>query len=309
MQLINSYTLSQIASFLQADFDGDPNFQISGINEIHMVQEGDLTFVDHPKYYQKALHSKATTIIINKKVERPEGKTLIFSEDPFRDFVALIKKFRPFEPATGMISETAIIGQNTIVQPGVFIGNHVVIGQHCLIHPNVTIYDHVVIGDHVVIHSGTVIGSDALYYKRRPETYDKLVSGGRVVIGDHVELGSCCTIDRGVTSDTTIGTGSKLDNQIHIGHDTIVGKHCLFAAQVGVAGCVVIEDDVIIWGQVGIQKDLTIGKGAIVMGQSGVTKSIPGGITYWGLPAKPARETLKEMALIKKLPELFRKKN
>ncbi len=307
MQLISSHTLSQIASYLQADFEGDPGFLISGINEIHVVEPGDLTFVDHPKYYQKALRSKATTILINKKVLRPEGKALIFSDDPFRDFVALIKRFRPFEPATGMISETAIIGKNTTIQPGVFIGNHVVIGDHCLIHPNVTIYDHCTIGDHVVIHSGTVIGSDALYYKRRPESYDKLVSGGKVIIEDHVELGSCCTIDRGVTSNTTIGSGSKLDNQIHIGHDTVIGKNCLFAAQVGIAGCVTIEDNVIIWGQVGVQKDLTIGKGAIVLGQSGVTKSIAGGKTYWGLPAKPARETLNEMAFIKKLPELFRK--
>ena len=196
MQLISSHTLSQIASFLQAEFDGDPDLPISGINEIHVVEPGDLTFVDHPKYYHKALKSKATTILINKKVLRPEGKALIFSDDPFRDFVALIKRFRPFEPATGMVSETAIIGKNTTIQPGVFIGNHVVIGDHCLIHPNVTIYDHCTIGDHVVIHSGTVIGSDALYYKRRPEAYDKLVSGGMVIIEDHVELGACCTIDK-----------------------------------------------------------------------------------------------------------------
>ena len=307
MQLIYAQTLHQITSILKADFSGDPNFLVTGINEIHVVQKGDLTFVDHPKYYQKALTSRATTIIINKKVEQPEGKALIFSDDPFRDFVFLIKKFKPFEPSTGMISDTAIIGQQTTIQPGVFIGNHVIIGNNCLIHPNVTIYDHSIIGDNVIIHSGTVIGSDAFYFKRRPEMYDKLVSGGRVIIKDHVEIGSCCTIDRGVTGDTTIGRGCKLDNQIHIGHDTIIGNNCLFAAQVGVSGCVVFEDDVIVWGQVGIQKDLTIGKGAIIMGQSGVTKSLPGGITYWGLPAKPARETMKEMAWLKKLPELFKK--
>lgn len=307
MHLDSAQTLKQLASLLKADYSGDPNFLITGINEIHVVQKGDITFVDHPKYYNKALNSKATTIIINKVVDRPEGKALIFSDDPFRDFVFLIKRFKPFQPAPGMISDTAIIGERTTIQPGVFIGNHVIIGDNCLIHPNVTIYDHSVIGDHVIIHSGTVIGSDAFYFKRRPEMHDKLASGGRVVIDNHVEIGSCCTIDRGVTGDTTIGNGSKLDNQIHIGHDTIIGRNCLIAAQVGVSGCVIIEDNVVIWGQVGIQKDLTIGENAIVMGQSGVTKSLAPGITYWGLPAKPARETMKEMAFIKKLPELFKK--
>ncbi len=307
MQLSNAQTLQQIASLIKADFSGDPNGLITGINEIHMVSKGDLSFVDHPKYYQKALKSEATTIIINKEIERPEDKYLIFSDDPFRDFVYLIKRFRPFEPATGMISETAIIGQQTIIQPGVFVGNNVVIGNNCLIHANVSIYDHTIIGDNVIIHSGTVIGSDAFYFKKRPEFHDKLVSGGRVIIEDHVEIGACCTIDRGVTSDTTIGKGSKLDNQIHIGHDTVIGQNCLFAAQVGISGCVVIEDDVTLWGKVGVQKDLTIGKAAIVLGKSGVTKSIKGGNTYWGLPAKPAKETLKEMALLKKLPELFKR--
>lgn len=303
MQLTPHVSLSQVAGFLRAEYEGDPSFPVTGINEIHRVETGDLTFVDHPKYYDKAFLSKATTIIINKKVPCPEGKSLIFSDDPFRDFVALIKKYRPFVPATGMISGTAIIGRETIIQPGVFIGNDVIIGSHCLIHPNVSIYDRTIIGDHVIIHSGTVIGSDALYFKRRPNAYDKLESGGRVVIEDRVEIGAGCTIDKGVTSDTRIGTGTKFDNHIHIGHDTIVGKNCLFAAQVGVAGCVNIEDDVILWGQVGVQKDLTIGKGAVVLGKSGVSKSLAGGITYWGIVAKPAQEAWREMVLQKSQPK------
>lgn len=308
MQLNSMHTLGQIAALINASFEGDPEWPVTGINEIHRVQNGDLTFVDHPKYYIKALSSKASTIIINKRLERPREKALIFSDDPFRDFVFLINRFRPFQQATGMISESAIIGKNTIIQPGVFIGNHVVIGDHCVIHPNVSIYDHTTIGDHVIIHSGTVVGSDGLYFKRRAEGYDKLISGGRVVVEDHVEIGSCCTIDRGVTSDTRIGMGSKLDNQIHIGHDSVIGKNCLLAAQVGIAGCVNIEDDVILWGQVGVQKDLTIGKGAILLGQAGVSKSLPGDETYYGWPARPAREAMKEAAWIRRLPELFRKK-
>lgn len=307
MQFNPPQTLSRISLMIGAAFEGDPDWPVSGINEIHMVGPGDLTFVDHPKYYDKALASAATTIIINKKMAPPPGKALVYSEDPFRDFVSLIKKFRPFEQASGMVSTNAIIGQDTIIQPGAFIGNHVVIGKNCLIHSNVSIYDHCVIGDHVIIHSGSVIGSDALYFKRRTEGYDKLESGGRVIIEDYAEIGSCCTIDRGSTGDTRIGKGSKLDNQIHIGHDTTIGQNCLFAAQVGVAGCTRIEDDVILWGQVGVQKDLTIGKGAIVLGQSGVTKSLEGGKTYVGFPARPAREVFKETALLKRLPDLFRK--
>ncbi len=305
MQLTPPLKLQQVAGFIQAEFSGDPGHIISGINEIHRVVKGDITFVDHPKYYRKALESAASTIIINKKMPSPNGKALIFSDDPFKDFVFLIKKFRPFEQSSSMISPTAIIGQGTRVQPGTFIGNHVTIGRNCLIHSNVSIYDHCEIGDNVIIHSGAIIGADAFYFKRRPEFHDKLESCGKVVIGDHVEIGANTTIDKGVSGSTIIGDGTKLDNLIQIGHDTIVGKNCLFAAQVGVAGCVNIEDDVILWGQVGVQKDLTIGKGAVVLGQSGVIKSLEGNKTYFGLPAIDATEKMREIALLKRLPDVF----
>ncbi len=307
MLLNPPHTLHEIAGFIQADFSGDPDFMISGINEIHRVTKGDITFVDHPKYYQKALNSAATTIIINKKTEVPEGKALIFSDDPFRDFVALIKRFRPFETASGMISPTASIGTGTHLQPGVFIGNHVKIGSNCLIHANVTIYDHCEIGDNVIIHSGTVIGADAFYFKRRPDYYDKLHSCGRVIIEDDVEIGANVTIDKGVSADTTIGAGTKLDNLIQVGHDTIIGKNCLFASQVGIAGCVTIGDNVILWGQVGVQKDLEIGDHAVVLGQSGIAKSLKGDTTYFGSPVLEARAKMKELAIMKKLPELIEK--
>jgi len=261
MQISPPKTLDQIAGYIRAEYAGDPQLVVSGINEIHRVEQGDITFVDHRKYYRKALNSSATTIIINKKMASPNGKALIFSDDPFRDFVFLIRKFRSFKESDHMISPTALIGENTIIQPGAFIGNEVRVGNNCLIHANVTIYDHCVIGDNVIIHSGAVIGADAFYFKRRQDHYDKLESCGRVVIEDNVEIGANSTIDKGVSGTTKIGKGSKLDNLVMIGHDTIVGKNCLFAAQVGVAGCVNIEDDVILWGQVGVQKDLTIGKG------------------------------------------------
>ncbi|MFW5891871.1 MAG: UDP-3-O-(3-hydroxymyristoyl)glucosamine N-acyltransferase [Bacteroidota bacterium] len=305
MILQPTQTLGNIASLIGAEFAGDPSFEIKGINEIHKVEPGDLTFVDHPKYYQKALRSKATTIIINTQVDLPDGKALIFSDDPFRDYVYLVKKFRPFEPASHMISPSAQIAEGTHIQPGVFVGNHVKIGKNCLIHPNVTIYDHSEIGNNVIIHSGTVIGADAFYFKRRPKNWDKMESCGRAVIEDNVEIGACCTIDKGVSGDTIIGKGTKLDNHIQIGHDTVIGRNCLFAAHVGVAGCVIVEDDVILWGQVGVQKDLTIGKGAVVLGQSGIAKSIKGSKVYFGSPAIDARDKMKEIAMLKKLPKLF----
>lgn len=307
MKLTPSKTLKEIASLIGAEFEGNPDFQITGINEIHKVEKGDLTFVDHPKYYDKALSSAATTIIINKQVRCPENKALIFSENPFQDYNKLTLYFRPFEKATEQISATARIGEGTILQPGVFVGNHVAIGKNCIIHANVSIYDHCEIGNNVIIHSGTVIGSDAFYMKKENGQYLKWNSCGRVVIHNNVEIGANCTIDRGVSGDTVIGEGTKMDNLIQIGHDTVIGKNCLFASQVGIAGVVIIEDDVILWGQVGVQKDLTIGKGAVVLGQSGLAKSIAGNKIWFGSPVREAREKMKELALIKQLPEIIEK--
>ena len=300
MKFKNPQILGDIALLINAEFIGDKNFKIFGINEIHVVEKGDIVFVDHSKYYDKALNSAATTILINKKVTCPEGKSLLISDDPFRDFNKITKHFNPFIASEQNISNTAVIGQETIIQPNVFIGNNVSIGSNCLIHPNVTIYDNTVIGNNVTIHANTVLGADAFYYKNRTTGYDKLISGGRVVIKDNVDLGASCTIDRGVTGDTTIGEGTKIDNQVHVGHDTIIGKKCLIASQTGIAGCVIIEDKVTIWGQVGTNSGITIGKGAIILGQTGVTKSIAGGKSYFGTPVSESREKLKEMAGIKR---------
>jgi UDP-3-O-[3-hydroxymyristoyl] glucosamine N-acyltransferase len=300
MKFIKTLSLKQIASLLQVEYVGNPNFEISGINEIHVVEKGDIVFVDHPKYYDKALNSAATTILINKKVECPIGKSLLISEDPFRDFNKLTLHFNPFIASKESISSSAIIGENTIIQPNVFIGNNVKIGKNCTIHPNVTIYDNSVIGNNVTIHANTVLGADAFYYKNRSEGFDKLISGGRVVLEDEVDLGASCTIDKGVTGDTKIGKGTKIDNQVHVGHDTVIGKKCLIASQTGIAGCVIIEDEVTIWGQVGTNSGITIGKGAIILGQTGVTKSVAGGKSYFGTPISESREKLKEMAEIKR---------
>lgn len=297
--------LQTIAEIIGCKYVGDPEFPVYGLNEIHVVQEGEIVFVDHPKYYEKALGSKASIVLINKEVECPEGKALLISEDPFRDFNKLSVFFNPFRPASEMQSKEAVIGRNTIIQPNVFIGNDVVIGDNCIIHPNVVIYDGTRIGNNVVIHAGTILGADAFYYKKRPEGFDPLLSCGRVVLEDNVGIGAACTIDRGVTGDTTIKEGSKIDNQVHIGHDTVIGKRCLIAAQVGIAGCVVIEDEVTLWGQVGTTSGITIGERAVVLAQSGVSKSLAGDKVYFGYPAEESRDKLKQLAHIKKIPDLI----
>ena len=307
MKFFHPQTLKQIALILNCDYVGDENFPVLGMNEIHVVKSGDIVFVDHPKYYDKALKSDATIILINKIVKCPQGKALLISDNPFDDFNKLTKYFKPFVSSSVSINPDTIIGLDTIIQPNVFIGPNVNIGNNCIIHPNVTIISDTNIGNNVEIGSGTIIGGDAFYYKKKKNGYDKLISGGGVTIGDNVHIGSSCTIDRGVTSKTTINFGTKLDNQIQIGHDTIIGKNCLIASQTGIAGCCVIEDDVTIWGQVGTNSGITIGSNSTILGQTGVTKSVVGNKTYFGTPIEESRLKLKELAILRKLPQIVEK--
>lgn len=307
MKFPRKHTLEEIAKIIDCDYIGNAEFPVLGMNEIHIVQPGDIVFVDHPKYYDKALNSKATIILLNKKADIPEGKALLISKDPFNDFNKLTNHFKPFISANSMIAETATIGSNTILQPNVFVGNNVQIGDDCTIHSNVCIYDNTVIGNNVTIHCGTVLGADAFYYKNRPEKYDKLLSGGNVVIEDNVDIGALCTIDKGVSDSTRICEGTKLDNQVHIGHDTILGRRCLVASQVGISGCVIIEDFVTIWGQVGIKSDVIIATGTEIYAQSGLGHSTIENKTYFGSPAMEARDKLREMAYLKKLPDIIDK--
>jgi UDP-3-O-[3-hydroxymyristoyl] glucosamine N-acyltransferase len=299
-----------MADFLDAELIGNKSGQATGINEIHKVEHGDLVFVDHPKYYDSCIRSAASFIIINKAVDCPDEKSLLVVDQPFEAYLKIVKHFRPFEPAKKMISDTAVIGEGTYIYPNAFIGHHVTIGNNCLIHPNVTILDYCVIGNNVIIQAGTVIGSDAFYYntkKDRETWYRKMASCGRVVIEDEVEIGAGCTIDRGVSHDTLIGRGTKMDNLVHIGHDTVIGKNCLLAGQVGIAGAANIGNGVILWGQVGVSKTLTIGDNAVLYAQSGVPADLQGGKTYFGTPAEPAKDKMKELVWIKRIPEMWKK--
>ena len=312
MQFLSPLTVQWLATFIDAKVLGNADLPITGINEIHNVQSGDIVFVDHPKYYDMALKSAATFILINRETDFPAEKTLFIVDDPFEAYIKIVKHFNPFQPSVKMVSDTSTIGKGTILMPNVFVGNHVTIGENCIIHPNVTIYDHSMIGNNVVIHAGTIIGSDAFYFntkKNRSVWFKKMESCGRCVIHDDVEIGAGCAIDKGVSSDTIIGQGTKFDNHIHIGHDVQIGKNCLFAAQVAVAGGTRIGDGVTLWGQVGVNKTIQIGDGATVMGQAGVTSSIKGGKTYWGTPIEEFYSKRKELIWIKRIPEIWEKLN
>lgn len=305
MKLSKPVAITDIAKQIGAEVIGDNNGMVTGINEIHKVTAGDLTFVDVEKYYKKCFNSNATFIIINNAVEPPTGKTLLVCEDPFSAYNALTQHYQPFENITA--NNQYQVGEGSVIESNVTIGENVKIGKNCLIRPNVVIHAHTTIGDNVIIHSGTIIGTDAFYYKGRPDGFEKWHSCGRVIIENDVEIGALTTIDKGVSGDTIIGQGTKIDNHCHIGHGVVIGKNCLLAAQVGIAGKTTIEDGVVLLGQVGVSKSLTVGAKAVISAQSGVSKSLEGGKAYFGSPAVPIRTHHKEKAALRKLPGLLPK--
>ncbi len=321
MHFSEPVTLSHLAAFLGAKAIGDPAHLVSGINEVHCVLPGDLTFVDVAKYYDTALSSLATTILINQEVTPPAGKALLVSDDPFRDFNRITDHFRPETGLTAQaqpkLGEGVKVGQNVVfgvdtevgegteIGHGAVIGSGVRIGSGCKIYPNVFIADHSVIGNDVIINANAVIGAEAFYYKRRPDRTDQMLTKGRVVISNRVHIGAGVTIDRGVTGDTFIGEDTKIDNLCQIGHEVRIGRQCIIAAQVGIAGLAVIEDEVKLWGQVGVVQKVKIGRGAQVLGQSGVMTELEPGKTYLGSPADESRKQLRVIALLRKLPDLF----
>ncbi|MEZ4909503.1 MAG: LpxD N-terminal domain-containing protein [Saprospiraceae bacterium] len=299
MVLKNPIVVKELAEIYDLQVVGDESSVITGVNEIHKVVPGDLTFVDVEKYYNASLQSAATFILINKEVDCPDGKVLLVTDKPFDIFNAILWSLRPFMPLDG--TEKPKIGLNTVIEPNVTIGNNVTIGANCYIQSGAYIGDNTVIGDHVIIQAGAIIATDAFYYKKADGKFTKWRSVGRVIIESHADIGAGCTINRGVTGDTIIGEGSKLDCQIHIGHGVVIGKNCLIAAQVGIGGKSIIEDNVTIYGQVGIAQNLRIGAQTILLGQSGVTKNLIGHATYFGSPAEEARAYYKTMAAMKML--------
>ena len=291
--------LKTISDLIGAKMIGDENFQVLGTNEIHRVKNGEIVFVNHPKYYDKALNSAASIILIDKEVDCPEGKVLLVSDDPFRDFNKINTHFTRISNFTEEIHGLEI-GEGTRIHPSAVLGSNVKIGNNCHIFPNVVIGDRTVIGDNVIIQSGTILGGDAFYYRKLNGNFDRLISVGNVVIENNVEIGNNCTIDRGVTDSTVIGEGSILDNQIQIGHDTVIGKKCLIASLVGIAGCCNIEDEVTIWGQVGMASGVRVASGTVLLGKTGVNKDLKKG-TYFGQLAEEFKDYLKKEIKLKKL--------
>jgi UDP-3-O-[3-hydroxymyristoyl] glucosamine N-acyltransferase len=233
----------------------------------------------------------------------PDGKAILVSNDPCRDYNALVRRFmQPFAWA----DRPAEVGAGSSVHPSAVVGSNVRIGRDCTIMPGVVLYPGTWIGDRVIIHANAVIGADGFYYKKRTGGYEKMVTAGSVHIEDDVEIGALSSIDRGVSADTRVGAGTKIDNQVQVGHDTLIGRNCLIAAQVGIAGACVVGDHVTLWGQVGVPSKITIGNGATVLGQSGLIGDLEGGKTYFGSPAGEWKQKMRETASLGRLPELLK---
>jgi UDP-3-O-[3-hydroxymyristoyl] glucosamine N-acyltransferase len=297
----------ELALRFKAQIIGDETLSATGINEIHKVRPGDIAFSDVQKYFQKTLESEATVLLLNAPVECPPGKAILIVENPFEVYDSLVREHRPFEPLTDAISGRAEIHSTAIIEPGVVIAANVRIGAHSYIQANAYIGEYTSIGEHCIIGPGAIIGPDAFYFKKLPDgSFKKWRSGGRVIIENQVDIGAGCTIAKGVSGDTIIGEGSKLDCQIHIGHGVVIGKNCLFAGQVGIGGKTVIEDNVVLYGQVGVAQAIRIGKGALVSAKAGVSKDLEGGKSYFGVPADEARTKYRELAALRQLPEFMK---
>lgn len=305
MKLNIPISVRQLADRFNMKLIGNQDQLIYGINEIHKVIPGDLTFVDVEKYYSKSINSNATVILINKETDCPDGKTLLVTENPFDIYNQLVLEHRPFSIQKNAIDETAYIHPTAIVEAQVTIGPHVVVGANSHIQSNVVLGEYTVIGNHATIQAGALIGTDAFYFKKTAAGYRKWRSCGRVIIQDHVDIGAGCTINKGVSGDTVIGEGTKIDCQVHIGHGVVIGKHCLIAAQVGIAGKTKIGNQVTIYGQVGIAQNIEIGDKVVLLARAGVGKNLEAGKTYFGAPCEEARTMMKEMATVKKLVEEY----
>jgi UDP-3-O-[3-hydroxymyristoyl] glucosamine N-acyltransferase len=304
MKFEKTYQLEELFREFDVTFKGDRD-GVSGMNEIHRVVEGDLSFVDHPKYYQKALDSKASFVLIDQGVDVPENKTLIITKNPFTVFNSIASRYAASFITDG--KESRQIDGSTIIEPGAQVHPTAVIGKECVIHSNAVIGPNVILQDRVIIHPNAAIGIDAFYYHKKEGKYTKWHTIGAVLIEDDVEIGAACTISRGVSSTTRIGKGTKLDAQVHIGHGVIIEENCLIAAQAGISGKTIIEAGTTIYGQAGIAQNLRIGPNSVIAAKAGVAQNLEGGKTYFGIPARDMKEFYREFVSLKNLPDLIKK--
>jgi UDP-3-O-[3-hydroxymyristoyl] glucosamine N-acyltransferase len=324
-------TLQTIAVFTASRLIGDGSIEISQLASIEHAKPGDLVFVQDNRYLEDALTCKASAIIAGESpAASDKRKPLLINPHPRLAFATAAKLLYPkpdyppaihasaiIDPRASVAASTsvdahtvieanAVIGERCYIASGCYIGEGVAIGDDCEIHPRVVIYSGTTIGRRVIIHAGAVLGSDGFGFVRDDVhgRYVKFPQVGRLVVGEYVEIGANCTIDRGALDETVIGPGTKLDNLVHIGHNAIIGSNVVIAAQTGVSGSSSIGDECVVGGQVGIADHVTIESGAILGAQSGIPshKTIRGrGVVFWGTPARPIKEYLKELAVLSRL--------
>lgn len=324
-------TLEEISRIVGGELEGDPKVVIKGVSGIKEAREGEITFLANPKYEFLADTSKASAIIVSKKMQRAVSKPVIRVENPSLAFAKLVSLMFPQEPKVAKgIHPSVILGQNvilgkdvalgpyviaednvqikdnTVICAGVFVGRGTEIGSDTLIYPNVTIREHSMIGSRVIIHSGTVIGSDGFGFEEVNGAHQKIPQVGIVVVEDDVEIGACVTIDRARLGKTFIGRGTKIDNLVQIAHNVIVGENSIIVAQAGISGSSVLGKNVILAGQSGLVGHIELGDNVIVGAQAGVTKSVPRNTFVVGSPAKPHDISKKIFAGWAKLPELIK---
>ena len=331
MTLVRGRSVKEVAEFVQARVLGDESVQLTGISSVQSAGPGDLVFVDEEKNLGRALESSASAVIAGDFAARAKNsKPLLLTMQPrlaFARAAQLLCRKPDRKPgvhpsaivhssvrlADGVtieervvVGEGATIGEGTRIGAGSVIGAKVIIGRNCDLYPNVTIYPGVRLGDQVIVHSGAVLGSDGFGYVRDQTTgrYEKFPQIGKLEIDDDVEIGANTTIDRGALDATRIARGAKIDNLVHIGHNCLIGEDVVIAAQTGLSGSITIEKNVVLGGQVGIGEHARIEEGVMLGGQGGVlpNKILRGkGIAFWGTPAKPVREYLKELATLARL--------
>jgi UDP-3-O-[3-hydroxymyristoyl] glucosamine N-acyltransferase len=325
-------TLKEVADYLGARLIGDAELKVSGVASVQTARPGDLVFVEDSKFVRKTLESRATAVIAGEFAAQKakSGKALLIVAHPRLAFARAANWLTEGAPAVPSVHGSAIvdpaahlgdgvcveeraviragveIGANSRIGAGSVLGPDVQVGSDCRLYPNVTIYPGSTLGNRVIIHAGAVLGSDGFGFVRDPKTgkYEKFPQVGRLIIEDDVEIGANSTVDRGALDVTRIRRGTKLDNLVHVGHNVQIGEDVVIAAQTGLSGSAIVERNVIIGGQVGVADHVRIEEGAILGAQSGIPskKVIRGkGVVFWGTPARPIRQYLKELAALARL--------
>ena len=312
MRLPAPLLASAFAKTCGAELVGSDQY-IHGVNEIHRVEPGDLTFVDHPKYYASTLASAASVVLIDRLPEggAPKEKTLLVHPEPFAPYDALVREHRPPYVLNEVIARSASVHASAVVEPGAVIGPKVTVGAHSRIEAGAVVYGPCRIGSHCRVGAGTVVGDLAFYFRgvpgveapeaERERGRRRWTTGGDVVLEDYVELGPNCVVARGVSAVTRIGRGTKVDAGCMIAHGVEIGRDCLLAAQVGIAGKARIGDGCVLYGQAGVAQNVVIGPGAVISAKAGVSKDLAGGVTYFGAPAEPIRGWMKREAVLRRL--------